>query len=109
MELSLQPEEILLKKGRANHFEGAMGMIGRLYLTNKRLYFVTHPLNFKRYDFEVGLEDIAQINTQNNLYLFTRGVVIVLRNGETHRFALWNRAKWKVSIESACSHITPRV
>lgn len=106
MNIILQPEETLTKKGYANHFIEHIGITGTLFLTNTRVCFITHPLNFKKYDWQVSLNDIQEIVFKNNLIIFTHGLRIRLQNGEEHRFAVWRRKLWKAAIEKAIQNLS---
>lgn len=103
MDMTLLPNEHILHQGFAYHFPEMIGFTGHLVLTNQRLYFETHPLNFKRYAFLVRLSDVADVVLQNRLVIFPNGMNIRLHQGSTHRFAVWNRRKWKRLIEQALS------
>ncbi|HLD21353.1 MAG TPA: GRAM domain-containing protein [Patescibacteria group bacterium] len=105
MQIKLQPYEQVLYEGFANHFQKYIGITGKLFLTNDRLYFVTHPLNFQRYTLSLHLSDIESITLKNNLKFFTHGLCIHLKSAHTYNFAVWRRKKWKILVESAMQRI----
>lgn len=99
MHIVLQPNETVVKHGFGTHFVRMMAMTGKLFLTNQRLYFVTHPLNFQRYDLSFSFGDIEQVYAKNNLHIFPQGLMVRLRDGQEHRFVVWGRKQWKAAIE----------
>lgn len=101
MNIELGPNEQVLHESFAYHFPDMIGFTGHLYLTNLRLYFVTHPLNFKHYMISLPLSDIAEITMQNRLRIFPHGMNIHLSSGVVHRFAVSKRGKWKQMILAA--------
>lgn len=102
MKLKLQPNEGIIRKGHANHYTLRMVMTGKLYLTNQRLVFVTHPLNFRQYVLSLPLNDIEAVELKNNFRFFSHGLWIRVRNTtEPHHFAVWHRKQWKKQIETA--------
>lgn len=101
MNIELGPHEQLIKHGQANHYLRHFLMIGHLAITNQRLYFMTHPLNFRHYDLSIPLQDIARVELKNNIRIFPYGMYVHLRGGERHHFAVWRRRLWKQAVEQA--------
>lgn len=91
------------KIGRANHFIDEIGMKGTLTLSNNALTFETHPMNFRQYTLEMPLSDIGSVEIRNNLRFFPYGIVITLREGTKHRFAVWGRKKWVRAIKKSAN------
>ena len=100
MRLELQPGERLIRSGHANHYAQRMLMTGKLYLTNRQVVFITHPLNFQQYSLPLPLNDIISVELKNNLRFFSHGLWIRSRNvDEPQHFAVWRRKQWKKQIE----------
>lgn len=100
MKIALNADEQVIRKGYANHFESHIRMTGKLYLTNERLFFVTHPLNFKHYELSIPLDNITGVRLKNNIKFFPHGFVLTLKNGQEHNFVTWRRKHWAAEIEA---------
>jgi DUF1365 family protein len=100
MRIELQPGEQVLREGRANHYVNHFLMAGFLVLTNRRLTFVAHPLNFRQYSLSIPLTEIAGVELRYNLKIFSHGIW-VHQNGSHQHFAVWRRKHWKAAIEAA--------
>ncbi len=99
MKITLQPKEKVIRHGLAFHFIGPIGHTGKLYLTNQRLFFTTHPLNFRQYDLTIVLSDIHAVEMKNFLRVFSKGIIIRKKNGHRETFSVWKRKRWKRRIE----------
>lgn len=94
-----------IKVGRANHFIDEVGMKGLLTLSSRELCFQTHQMNFKQYTVCIPLEQITTARKKNNMRIFPYGILVTLKTGEEHRFAVWGRGKWVTAIERALADI----
>ena len=56
--MKLNDDEILIKKGSANHLVQFEGVGGRLFLTNQRLFFKSHSFNIQTHEESILLDDI---------------------------------------------------
>lgn len=97
-EINLQPNERIIREGYAVNYLGIIGHSGRLFLTNQRLYFTTHPLNFKQYNLTILLSEIDTVILKNNLKIFSHGLRIQKKNGHRIRLTVWRRKKWRKQI-----------
>ncbi|OGY85393.1 MAG: hypothetical protein A2233_05020 [Candidatus Kerfeldbacteria bacterium RIFOXYA2_FULL_38_24] len=107
MNIVLQPQEHIIRQGYANHFEHHVRMTGKLYLTNQRLYFVTHALNFKQYHLSIPLQNIIGLELKNNLKFFSHGLLILLKNEQKQQFIVWLRKIWKRLLEQEIKKLPP--
>ncbi len=98
MHIELHKGEKILKKGHANYYENHLLNTGRLYLTNERIYFSSHPLNFKKVGITMPLQEVTGVELRNNYKVFSHGFYIVMHNGTKHHFAVWQRRRWKKII-----------
>ena len=98
MEIQLQPNEQIIKKGIANNLHGLIINIGSMILTNKRIYFATKPLNFQQYDLSLPLNDIQDVIIKNHFYIFPYGITIMCNDQTEQQFAVWKRHAWKNAI-----------
>ncbi len=101
MDIELQKGEILLKKGHANRYVHRLLWTGSLFLTNQRIEFVTHPLNFQNYSITIPLKKLKKIEFKYNRKYFTHGFWIHQEDGDSVHLAVWRRKKWKKAIDAA--------
>jgi hypothetical protein len=87
-----------IKTGRTNHFIDDVGMKGILQLNADSLCFETHHMNFKQYNLCMPLKTIQSVQLKNNLRFFPYGIVVMLQDGSSHRFAVWGRKRWIQAI-----------
>jgi len=59
-----QNEKLLFESG-SNHFKGVEGIGGKLFLTDKRLVFKSHKLNFQNHEEEFDPSQIENIENSN--------------------------------------------
>ncbi len=103
MNIALEPEENIIRETEANHYIDGKLMIGRLFLTNRRLIFKAHLHNFHQYDIILDITSIASVSYRNNIGIFSHGIWVHEKNEAIHHFAVWSRRRWKEAIESICN------
>jgi hypothetical protein len=96
-ELDLDDGEVLIRKGKANHFVGSISDGGRLRLTNRRLIFRAHRVNLARVSGTIAVADVVDFVTGRA----PTDLTLVLTDGKTERFALWHRRHWIADIKAA--------
>ncbi|PIW36724.1 MAG: hypothetical protein COW24_04130 [Candidatus Kerfeldbacteria bacterium CG15_BIG_FIL_POST_REV_8_21_14_020_45_12] len=102
MKIELLDNEKIIKEGMATRYSGnRLLWTGALYLTNQRISFVTHPLNFQRYSITVPLEQISTVELVYNYRIFPHGFRLNLHTGENLHFSGWNRKLWIKTIRQA--------
>lgn len=97
--------EQLIKKGQATQYVGPMPVTGDLYLTNRALHFIVHPLNASKYSLHIPLGQIKTIETRTLFRVFSHGFTIELASGDYYEFAVWNRQKWIGQIKQAKTNL----
>ena len=90
--------EELIKDGPANHFVGAEGVGGWLYVTNKRVFFKSHSFNFQTHEWSVPLEEVSRVEAYRTLGIFPRGLLIAT-NGGQERFVVNDNKGWVSAIQ----------
>lgn len=80
-------EEIKIKDFAA-YFVFLVDVEGILFITNHRLVFDPFKYNIVKNEFEILLENIAEISTYHILGLSNNGVRIQLKSGEVKKFAM---------------------
>lgn len=103
---NLHPGETVLKKGGANMQRGLETVGGKLTLTNQRLLFDAHALNFQRGATEVWLQQVVGqkggwTKFLGSIPLVPNSIVLTLAGGQELSFVVTGRAKWLAAIEQA--------
>jgi hypothetical protein len=96
-DFDLQDGEVLIRKGKANHFVGDISDGGRLRLTSRRLIFRAHRVNLARVSGSIAVADVVDFVTGRA----PTDLTLVLTDGTTERFALWRRRDWIADIRAA--------
>ena len=104
MKTELNQGEELVKKGGGNLQIGVETVGGFLYLTNQRLIFEAHGINF----FQGGntLIDLSDIESTekcwtkflNVIPLMPNSLAVHTKSGEEYRFVLFGRGAWQEKI-----------
>ena len=89
-DIELRKNESIIKKKAANHLVGNEFVGGKLYLTNQRVVFKSHKLNFNNHQISFELNDIQNV-VKSQLF---NGMIIILKNGKEAPFVIWKRKKW---------------
>ena len=98
MKIQLENGESLVKQGLANHFKGPEAVGGKLYLTNKRIIFKSHPINIQRHEESIYLDKIQSIGKRNTLFMVPNGIYIKYGDKE-ERFVVNKRDIWLSEIQ----------
>lgn len=91
--------EAVVTEGLANHFKGAEGVRGYLWLTNDRLHFASHQFNIQNHEWTVKVAEIAGAEAVKTIGLINNGLLIRLKTGEEERFIVFGNASWVSAIE----------
>ena len=101
MDIQLAEGEVILKEGPANHFMGVESVGGKLYLTNLRLFFKSHRLNFQTHEASYRLEDIVSVKPRNTLGFIPNGMAVVVKDKGEQKFVVYGRKDWMKKILNA--------
>ncbi|OWR29846.1 hypothetical protein CDO73_12220 [Saccharibacillus sp. O23] len=86
------PGEYLVKGNiLANLFRGMEGVGGKIDITNERVIFKAHSLNFQREPLEIRISEIQHVGKRSTWGIIPNGMEIATRKGETYKFVLYNR------------------
>ena len=88
------PGESIVFESPANHFKRIEGVGGRLYLTNKRLIFKSHKLNFQNHQLVIELTDIKEVSRYKTLGMVNNGLAITTANNKTEKFVVEEIETW---------------
>jgi hypothetical protein len=91
--------EKMVKSGRANMQRGIETVGGRLYLTNQRLVFESHSLNFRT---GATILPIASVHDArkcwtkflNLIPLFPNSILVTTLDHQLYRFVTYGRESW---------------
>ena len=92
--------ETLLKEGSANHFVGAEGVGGWLYLTSARLHFRPHKFNIQKHELSIALKNMTGLKTSGKFSFILNDLVIETHEG-TEKFVVQAARDWVEAIEQA--------
>jgi len=86
-------EKVILKR-KANLFRGIESVGGWLHLTNERIVFEPHKINFQQAPVDILLKDIEGIDKRNSLFVVPNGISIKVKSGNIYKFVIGNRKEW---------------
>ncbi|ANE53547.1 hypothetical protein SY85_16480 [Flavisolibacter tropicus] len=78
----------------ANHFKGAEGVGGKLYLTNKRLVFKSHKYNIQNHELSMRLSDIDKADRYKTLGIVNNGLAVTTAGGTIEKFVVQQPDQW---------------
>jgi TIR domain/GRAM domain len=86
-------------KFAANMFQGAEAVGGRLIITNQRLLFEAHKINFRQEPLDIPLSDISGVTPSNTLGIIPNGIIVRCFSGQQYRFVVSGRKQIIAIIE----------
>lgn len=101
----LQENEIEIYSDGANLFRDAQAVGGKLVLTNERLIFLPHSLNFNREQEYLELSKISSTKRVRTMDLIDNGLRVTLHNDVELKFVLNNRETWIKILEETKAKI----
>jgi|SRR5699024_4267952 len=101
IEKKLENDENIILQDTANLFRG-ISVGGKLTLTNSRLIFQPHKINFEKNDNVIDFEKIKGVKKIKILDLFDTSLRITTENDDEYKFVLSanKRDKWFEKINS---------
>jgi hypothetical protein len=102
-EIPLRNDEVLLHSGLANHFLNMESRGGRLALTTSHLRFIPHAINLQRSSLEIPRDEILDIAPVRIFKVFSNGLAIRRRSGETEYFVVSDRRTWLDKLDAGKS------
>ncbi|KAA9036335.1 hypothetical protein FW778_19065 [Ginsengibacter hankyongi] len=97
--IDLDEDEQIIFQTPANHFKGAEGVGGKLYLTNRCLIFKSHKLNIQNHELSIPLNKIAKIERYKVLSKISNGLKVQTVENTTERF-VEKADEWYVHLRS---------
>ncbi len=110
MKTKLRQGEQVVKEGAANLQKNIETVGGKLYLTNQRLVFEAHKINFQGGTTEIELSNIQSLRPcwtrfLGILPLFPNSLAVFTKQGKEYRFVLFGRHAWAAAIEAQIKKI----
>lgn len=105
MKINLNPGERLLREGFANLQRGAETVGGKLFLTDQRLLFQSHSLNFRTGPTDIPVREIRGVRLcwtrfLNLVPIFPNSLAVQASGGAEYRFVLFGRTGWAIAINA---------
>ncbi len=94
MVVDLKANELVLKAGDSNYFIDDKSIVGKLILTNQRVYFKTTEENNDAYNLEILPTEIKEILFFNTMKILPNGLNIILKKGLNFKFKIGKRNSW---------------
>jgi hypothetical protein len=103
MNITLRPNEKLLREGGANLQRGMETVGGKLYLTDQRLFFQTHAFNVQAGPTQIELSDVKGTKLCWTKFLgflpvFPNSLEVQTAGGKDFCFVLYGRKQWATAI-----------
>jgi hypothetical protein len=95
----LLPDEKLVKEGPANHKLKSEATGGWIYLTDSRLFFVSHKINLQNHNLAIPLAEIGAVEKGKSFTLIPNQLQVNLKNGQIERFIVNDVKSWINEIE----------
>jgi hypothetical protein len=92
--IATRPGETILFETVANHFKGAEGVGGKLYLTTKRLVFKSHKFNIQNHELSINLSDVYEVNRYKTAGLVNNGLAVTTTSGAIEKFVVQQPNEW---------------
>ena len=96
----------ILFEGPANHFKGAEGVGGYLWLTSGILLFRSHRFNIQNHECRMPLSEITGVESTKTLGIIPNGLLVRLVSGTQERFVVHKNRDWAARILEACNKET---
>lgn len=96
----LLADETLIKEGGANHFLNGEAVGGWIYLTDKRLYFVSHSTNIQNHEMSILPSEIVKAEKANTFGIIPNQLRLTLQNGQVEKFVVNGASEWVSVIKN---------
>ena len=91
MTVKLYPNEVVLKAGDTSQMIENNKVDGKLIVTNQRIYFKSLAPEKEKLGFEILFDNILEVIYFGGGLFSTKGLQVVMRDGNSHSFPLRNR------------------
>ena len=100
-------DEEIVFEALANHFKKLEAVGGKIYLTNKRLVFISHKANIQNHQLFIGLNDIVTVERYKTFGIINNGILVRTKEKAIEKFVV-NESKElveKLNSELSVKHI----
>jgi hypothetical protein len=94
----LDADETLVHEGGANHFVTGEAVGGWMYMTNRRLLFVSHAINVQSHTLSIPADEIASAVKGNAMGVIPNQLLLTRIDGSTEKFVVFGAAEWAALI-----------
>lgn len=91
MVLDLKANEVVIKAGNTNLMTDSEKALGKLVVTNQRIYFKTNNGTSEILDREILPSEIKEVIYFNTKMIFPNGLNIITKKGEELKFTIKQR------------------
>lgn len=91
--------EKLIKEGPANHLITGEGVGGWIYLTDSRLFFVSHKINVQSHELALPLDEIIIAEKARTLGILSNKLSVTLKSGKVENFVVNDAKSWVRELE----------
>lgn len=81
-------------KDLSSHLKNFEAVGGKLFLTNKRLIFISHKFNLQNHKLYILLKDIEEVGTYKVFWIFDKGLAIKTIVGKREKFMVKQQEEW---------------
>lgn len=98
MKVDLKENEVVIKASDSSQLNGKGKILGKLILTNQRIYFKSIHQEDTAYNLEILFNQIQEVFYFGNGLLSARGLRLLTKNGGEYQLTMKNRDDWGRSI-----------
>lgn len=102
MTVKLKANEMVIKAGDSHHLTGQDQVEGKMILTNQGIYFKSKKLEKSTFDIELVFDQVKEVLTFRNRFLFANGLKLITSDGRELHFAISGRNSWCEAIARMC-------
>lgn len=95
----------VIMDGGANHFKGAEGVGGWIYLTNEEFIFQSHSFNIQNHKLVIPVENITKVTLATTFGIIKNRLHIEMADGTTEKFVVNESKKWQSKINNVCNEL----
>ncbi len=92
--INIDANETIVFETGANHFKGAEGVGGKLYLTNKRLVFRSHKFNIQNHELSINISELYKVKRHRTMGIVNNGLSVITTYNTIERFAVQQPDNW---------------
>jgi len=99
IKFELKKDEKLIFQTPANHFKGIESVGGKLFLTDKSLFFKSHRLNIQNHELTIDIINIVRVERFNTIGFIKNGLLIETNLHAKEKFVVEKREECIANID----------